>query len=246
MVQRRGETGVVNQLEAIPGDAAMSLHTSDKRLEPHDAGDHTGRYPLLADEDLISLVGEGDGFAFGVLYERHSRAVYSVARRLAGDQQEAEDLAQEAFIKVWRSAGSYRAEKASVRTWIFSVLRNEAIDRWRSRATRQRALERAEAQGPQEAQPSEAFALAWRNCRWERARQALETLPREQQEVLALVHLCDLTHAETAELLKLPLGTVKGRLRLGLKKLRDHPELRGMALEEPRQDGVGVPIQRSA
>jgi RNA polymerase sigma-70 factor, ECF subfamily len=228
MVQREGRTGVVNHLEAVSGDAAMSLHTPDKRLESRGVGDHAGRYPLLADEDLISLVGEGDGFAFGVLYDRHSRAVYSVARRLAGEKWEAEDLAQEAFVKVWRSAGGYRAERGSVRTWIFSVLRNEAIDRLRSRASRQRALDRAEAQ---EAQPSEAFALAWRSCRWDRAREALQTLPRAQLEVLALVHLCDLTHAETAELLKVPLGTVKGRLRLGLKKLRDHPGLRGMAVE---------------
>jgi RNA polymerase sigma-70 factor (ECF subfamily) len=231
MVQREGETGVVNHLEAVSGDAAMSLHTPDKRLEPRGVVSHAGRYPLLADEDLISLVGEGDGSAFGVLYERHSRAVYSVARRLAGEKREAEDLVQEAFVKVWRSAGGYRAERGSVRTWIFSVLRNEAIDRLRSRATRQRALERAEAQRAQEAQPSEAFALAWRSYRWDRAREALQTLPRAQLEVLALVHLCDLTHAETAELLKLPLGTVKGRLRLGLKKLRDHPGLRGMAVE---------------
>jgi RNA polymerase sigma-70 factor (ECF subfamily) len=231
MAQREGETGVVNHLEAVSGDEAMSLHTPDKRLEPRGVGDHAGRYPLLADEDLISLVGEGDGSAFGVLYERHSRAVYSVARRLTGEEREAEDLAQEAFVKVWRSADGYRAERGSVRTWIFSVLRNEAIDRLRSRATRQRALGRAEAQGAQETQPSEAFALAWHNCRWDRTRQALQTLPRAQLEVLALIHLCDLTHAETAKLLKLPLGTVKGRLRLGLKKLRDHPGLRGMAVE---------------
>jgi RNA polymerase sigma-70 factor (ECF subfamily) len=231
MAQREGETGVVNHLEAVSGDEAMSLHTPDKRLEPRGVGDHAGRYPLLADEDLISLVGEGDGSAFGVLYERHSRAVYSVARRLTGEEREAEDLAQEAFVKVWRSADGYRAERGSVRTWIFSVLRNEAIDRLRSRATRQRALGRAEAQGAQETQPSEAFALAWHNCRWDRTRQALQTLPRAQLEVLALIHLCDLMHAETAKLLKLPLGTVKGRLRLGLKKLRDHPGLRGMAVE---------------
>jgi RNA polymerase sigma-70 factor (ECF subfamily) len=221
----------VNHLEAVLGGGAMSLDTSAKAPESRGVGNHARRYPLLADEDLISLVGEGDSFAFGVLYERHSRAVYSVSRRLAGDQREAEDLAQEAFVKVWRSAGGYRAERGSVRTWIFSVLRNEAIDRLRSRATRRRALERAEAQEAQEVQPSEAFALAWRNHRWERAREVLETLPRAQLEVLALVHLCDLTHAETAELLKLPLGTVKGRLRLGLKKLRDHPGLREMALE---------------
>jgi DNA-directed RNA polymerase specialized sigma24 family protein len=63
---------------------------------------HRGRYPLLTDEDLISLVGVGDAFAFTVLHDRHSRAIYSLARRLTGDEQDAEDLAQDAFLKVWR------------------------------------------------------------------------------------------------------------------------------------------------
>jgi RNA polymerase sigma-70 factor, ECF subfamily len=69
---------------------------------------HRGRYPLLTDEGLISLVGKGDAFAFNVLYDRHSRATYSLARRLTGKEQDAEGLTQEAFLKVWRSAGSYR------------------------------------------------------------------------------------------------------------------------------------------
>jgi len=185
----------------------------------------------LGDEDLICLVGAGDAFAFSLLYDRHSRAAYSVARRLSGgDEREAEDLAQEAFLKVWRSAGSYRAERGSVRKWIFSVLRNQGVDRLRSRASHRRALEKAEAETVR-SEPSEAFALAWRNCRWDQAREALETLPRAQLEVLALFHLYGLTHAEIAERLQVPLGTVKGRLRLGLKKLRDHPGLLEMAVE---------------
>jgi RNA polymerase sigma-70 factor, ECF subfamily len=85
---------------------------------------HGGRYPLLTDEDLISLVGAGDDFAFTVLHDRHSRAIYSLARRLSGDEQDVEDLAQDAFLKVWRSAGSYRAERGSVRTWMLSEVRN--------------------------------------------------------------------------------------------------------------------------
>ena len=192
---------------------------------------HRGGYPLLTDEDLISLVGAGNAFAFNVLYDRHSRAVYSVARRLAGgDEREAEDLGQEAFLKVWRSAGSYRAERGGVRKWIFSVLRNQGVDRLRSRASHRRALEKAAAETVR-SEPSEAFALAWRNCRWDKAREALETIPRAQLEVLALVHLSGLTHAEIAERLQVPLGTVKGRLRLGLKKLRDDPGVREMAVE---------------
>ena len=193
---------------------------------------HGGRYPLLTDEDLISLVGAGDAFAFNALHDRHSRAIYSLARRLTGDEQDAEDLAQEAFLKVWRSAGSYRAERGSVRTWMLSVVRNQGIDRLRSQASYRRAQEKADAEAPR-AQPSEAFAETWRIFRRDRVREALQDLPHAQLKVLALAHFSDLTHVEIAEHLCLPLGTVKGRMQLGLKKLRNHPEVREMAVLEP-------------
>src|SRR5215212_6632256 len=89
---------------------------------------------LLADEDLISFVGQGDAEAFTTLYDRHGRAAFSLAYRMMGERQAAEDLAQDAFLKVWRSAGSYRAERGSVRTWILSIVHNRGIDRLRSQA----------------------------------------------------------------------------------------------------------------
>lgn len=193
---------------------------------------HGGRYPLLTDEDLISLVGAGDAFAFSALHDRHSRAISSLARRLTGDEQDAEDLAQDAFLKVWRSADSYRAERGSVRTWMLSVVRNQCIDRLRSQASHRRTQERAEAEAPR-SQPSEAFSEIWRKYRRDRVREALEALPQTQHKVLALAHFCDRTNAEVAERLCLPLGTVKGRVRAGLKKLRNHPELREMVVGEP-------------
>jgi RNA polymerase sigma-70 factor, ECF subfamily len=189
---------------------------------------HRGRYPLLTDEDLISLVGAGDAFAFSALHDRHSRATYSLARRLTGDEQDAEDLAQETFLKVWRSADSYRTQRGSVRTWMLSVVRNQSIDRLRSQASRRRTQEKAEAEAPR-SQPSEVFAETWRNFNRDLLRQALGEVPYEQREVLALGHFSELTHAEIAERLCLPLGTVKGRMRLGLKKLRKNSELREMA-----------------
>jgi RNA polymerase sigma-70 factor, ECF subfamily len=189
---------------------------------------HRGRYPLLTDEDLISLVGAGDAFAFSALHDRHSRATYSLARRLTGDEQDAEDLAQETFLKVWRSADSYRTQRGSVRTWMLSVVRNQSIDRLRSQASRRRTQEKAEAEAPR-SQPSEGFAETWRRCRRDRVREALEDLPHTQHKVLALAHISDRTNAEIAERLCLPLGTVKGRMRLGLKKLRKNSELREMA-----------------
>lgn len=78
--------------------------------------DRRRQYLLLADEDLMSLVGDGDAGAFAGLYDRHSGAAYSLAYRMMGERQAAEDLVQEAFLKVWRAARSYRAQRGSVRT----------------------------------------------------------------------------------------------------------------------------------
>jgi RNA polymerase sigma-70 factor (ECF subfamily) len=181
------------------------------------------RYVLLADEDLISLVQEArDPQAFAALYDRHARAAYSLAYRMMGEKQAAEDIVQDAFLKLWRAADSYRAERASVRTWLLSVVHNRAIDQLRSAASRRRTQEKVEATAPR-SQPSEAFAESWRNTQGEQVREALKTLPREQLKVLALVYFSGYTQVEIAELLGLPLGTVKGRMRLGLKKLRGSP-----------------------
>jgi RNA polymerase sigma-70 factor, ECF subfamily len=219
---------VVDYLEAVLEEGARSLDTPDKQPGPHGVRDHAGRYPLLADEDLISLVGDGDAQAFALLYDRHSRGAYSLAYRLMNERQAAEDLVQEAFIKVWRSAGGYRVGRGSVRTWILSIVRNRGIDQFRSRASRRRTQDKLEASTPTSG-PNEAFAETWRNFNRDLLRQALGEVPYEQREVLALGHFSELTHAEIAERLCLPLGTVKGRMRLGLEKLRNHPELQEMA-----------------
>jgi RNA polymerase sigma-70 factor, ECF subfamily len=175
----------------------------------------------LADEDLISLVAQGDAEAFAVLYDRHGRAAYSLAYRMMGERQAAEDLAQDAFLKVWRSATSYRADRGSVRTWLLSIVHNRGIDQLRSLASRRRTQEKLEASAPK-SQPSEAFSESWRNTQREQVREALGTLPKEQLKILELAYFSGYTHVEIAELLDVPLGTVKGRMRLGLKKIRDY------------------------
>jgi RNA polymerase sigma-70 factor, ECF subfamily len=187
-----------------------------------------GRYPLLADEDLISLVGDGDAEAFATLYDRRSRAAYSLAYRMMGEKQAAEDLLQDAFLKVWRGAASYRPERGSVRTWMLSIVHNRGIDQLRSLASRRRAQEKVEASAPT-SQPSNAFGEAWRNSQREQVREALGSLPKEQLKILELAYFSGYTHVEIADLLGLPLGTVKGRMRLGLNKLRDHFGARGIA-----------------
>ena len=179
------------------------------------------QYLLLADEELISLVGQGDAEAFATLYDRHSRPAYSLAYRMMGEKQAAEDLVQDAFLKLWRLATSYRADRASVRTWLLSIVHNRGVDQLRSLASRRRTQEKIEASAPK-SQPSEAFAESWRNSQRDQVREALSTLPSEQVKVLELAYFSGYTHVEIAELLDVPLGTVKGRMRLGLQKIRDY------------------------
>ena len=177
----------------------------------------------------MSFLPHGDKEALGTLYDRHSRTAYSLAYRMMGNRPAAEDLVQEAFLQVWRPAGSYRVERGSVRTWILSILNNRGIDMLRSSASRRRTQDRVEAQTPS-SQSSEAFAETWRNSQREQVREALRGLPPEQLKVLELAYFSGYTHKEIAELLDLPLGTVKGRMRLGLKKIREYFDSRGMAV----------------
>lgn len=178
------------------------------------------RYALLTDEDLMSFIGRKDPGAFRVLYDRHGKAVYSLAYRMMGERQAAEDLVQDAFLKVWRSTESYRAERGSVRNWILTIVRNRGVDQLRSLASRRKAQARAEASAPRH-QSSDAFAETLRNTQCEQVQEALRTLPSEQLRILKLSYFSGYTQVEISELLDLPLGTVKGRMRLGLKKVRN-------------------------
>jgi RNA polymerase sigma-70 factor, ECF subfamily len=189
--------------------------------------DRRQQHLLLADEDLLYFVGQGDSEAFTILYDRYGRAAFSLAYRVMGERQAAEDLVQDTFLKLWRSATSYRPERGSVRTWLLSIVRNRGIDQLRAHASRRRMQDRIEASAPR-SQPSEAFAETWRNSQRDRVRDALNTLPPEQLKVLELAYFSGYTHAQVSELLDVTLGTIKGRMRLGLKKMRDyfdHPKL---------------------
>ncbi len=195
---------------------------------------------LLADEDLVSFVEAGDAEAFASLYDRHSCSAYSLAYRMMGERQASEDLAQDAFIKVWRGAASYRAGRGSVRTWILSIVHNRGIDQIRSHASRRRTQDKVEASAPKY-EPSEAFSETWKNSRRDQVREGLNTLPQEQLKILELAYFSGYTHMEIAENLDVPLGTVKGRMRLGLKKLRDHFEARGLQRRSnQRQHNPGI------
>jgi len=172
----------------------------------------------LADEDLLGLIEAGDEGAFEALYDRHSRVAYSLAYRLLGEAGAAEDLVQDLFLTLWRGAALYSPSRGSVRTWLLAILHNRGIDRLRSAgamARRQEALEQMD----HGVVPDIAEAAAGK-VEAEAVRAALGTLPREQLEVLKLAYYGGFTHLEISQMLELPLGTVKSRMRLGLDRVR--------------------------
>lgn len=174
----------------------------------------------LADEDLLTLVERGDSEAFELLYDRHSRVAFSLAFRLLGDRQAAEDLVQDAFLAVWRNAGSYAPSRGSVRNWMLSILHNRGVDRLRTlgaMSRRQEALELVELRRPDE---PDAATLGIGRALAGNVRDELASLPEEQHQVLKLAYYGGFTHHEIADMTGLPLGTVKSRMRLGLDRLR--------------------------
>lgn len=163
-------------------------------------------------------MGSGDATALGELYDRYGRVVFGMVYAMLGSPETAEEVAQDAFERVWRDARSYRPERGSVRTWLLAIARNAAIDRHRRSASRL-APERPLDDGVAIADP-EADAILERALTGDRVRRALAALPPEQRQVIALSFYGGYAQSEIAARLGIPLGTVKGRARLALAKLR--------------------------
>lgn len=185
----------------------------------------------LEDAHLLGRIAGGDSQAFTRLFDRHGTVVLGLLLRILRSRSEAEEMLQEVFLQVWRDAASYRPEAASAKGWILMIARSRAIDLVRSREARRR---REEAVGTDPARPvAVAPAGPERIEESERRRQvaaALAVLPEEQRAALECSFFEGLTHREIAERLNAPLGTIKSRILLGMKKLRESLEgLQGMA-----------------
>jgi RNA polymerase sigma-70 factor (ECF subfamily) len=182
---------------------------------------HTAALQRLADEDLMTRVDDKDSDAFEVLYERHGGAAYSLAHRIVGEPGLAEDVTQEAFLSIWRSKARFDPARGSVRAWALGIVRNRAIDALRSAARPAPKLDRDD-DSLLDAQPAveRTEAEAIRRETAGRLRQALGLLPREQSQVIELAYFGGFSHSEIADMLGAPLGTIKGRMRLGLEKIR--------------------------
>jgi RNA polymerase sigma-70 factor (ECF subfamily) len=175
----------------------------------------------LADEDLMPLVAREDPLAFEVFYDRHAGAAYSLAYRIVGSRTSAEDVTQEALLSIWRSGARYDRARGSVRSWTLGIVRNRAIDLLRSRAGRVGRLD-SDDESALEQRPAEELTEpeALRRETARELRGLLGELPPEQSKVIELAYFGGFSQSEIAEMLGIPLGTVKGRLRLGLEKVR--------------------------
>ncbi len=182
----------------------------------------------LADEELMQLVRRGSAEAFEVVYDRHADAAFSLAYRRCGQRALAEDVVQESFLALWRSGARYDRNRGSVRTWILGIVHNRGIDALRRRAVRDRGRVSEEGVEERMAAPERTELEVARRDEAREIRDALEQLPDEQSRVIELAYFGGLTHVQIASMLDTPVGTIKGRMRLGLAKMR-------MALGDPAE-----------
>ncbi len=188
------------------------------RLNSFDAGTPN----QLSDEALLNAIAGGAVWAMESLYQRYCRSLYSLVYRMVANQQVAEDLLQDAFLAVWRRATSYSPQISTVRNWLFSITHHRTIDylrRVRCQSTIQEVLLEEIALHESITSP-DAWDEAWRSVKSSHVQAALMKIPIEQRLVIELAYFQGWTHTEIAEGMQIPLGTVKGRMRLGLTHLK--------------------------
>jgi RNA polymerase sigma-70 factor, ECF subfamily len=181
---------------------------------------------LTADTQLAAAISSGDEAALGELVDRYGGIAFSIAMQILGDAGRAEDCVQEAFLNIWRQRGKFDPELGSLRSWLLTAVRNRAIDLVRARRSREARELQLETDisdlspGPE----SEVSAEMDRQA----VRAALSHLPGEQRRTLELAYFGGFTQVEIAQMMNVPLGTVKGRMRLALEKLASYLRARGV------------------
>ena len=178
-------------------------------------------YQDLTDLELLSRIGASDRDALAALYDRYGRRVFALAARILNDPATSEEVAQDVFLSIWRRGQSYSPDKGRFTTWLFSIAHNRTIDELRRRR-RDRNREGEDVDGHLDIMSNDISPddSAVAQDEYAQVRVALRSLPGEQREVVELSYFKGLTQAEIAEKTGQPLGTVKTRMRLALKKLR--------------------------
>jgi RNA polymerase sigma-70 factor (ECF subfamily) len=174
----------------------------------------------LADEELMQRVAGGDADAFEIVLERHEDAAFSLAYRMCGTRSAAEDVAQEAFLAIWRGGSRYDRTRGSVRSWTLGIVHNRAIDALRRSSVHERRRANDDGLDEELEAPDRTDLQAIDNAASSDIRVALGGLPSDQRRVVELAYFGGFTHSEIATMLNTPVGTIKGRMRLALEKLR--------------------------
>jgi RNA polymerase sigma-70 factor (ECF subfamily) len=179
-------------------------------------------YQGLHDLELLELVGEKDREALAELYDRYGRRVFALAARMLNDSVSSEEVTQDVFMSVWRRGGTYASNKGKFTTWLFSIAHNRTIDELRKRKRdRSRQNDDIDDHLNIESGDMSPADAAVAQSEYAKVREAMEDLPTEQKQVIELSYFKGLTQTEIAEKTDQPLGTVKTRMRLALKKLRN-------------------------
>ena len=177
----------------------------------------------LSDQELVLEIAESNRRALEELYARFSGPIYSLAVRMLRDPGAAEEVTQDTFFNVWKQAGSYKPERGKVTAWLFSICRHRVIDEIRRRKRREQTHVHQDVELADQPADDTNDPTRFANLRMQRGmlKEALSKLRAEQRVVIELAYFGGLTHSEIASRLGQPLGTVKTRMRLGLRKLRE-------------------------
>ena len=178
--------------------------------------------PELEDFELMQQIGLGNEVALGELYDRYSRLIFSVAYGVVQNRETAEEITLDIFTRAWEKGGTYDPQLAKVSTWLTRMTRNRAIDRLRREKVRplQNSVNWADVMSEPVTEKNPPETAMHLSMEQQLVRAAVASLPSTQQEVLALAYFNGFSHSEIAQELALPLGTVKGRIRAGMQKLR--------------------------
>lgn len=178
----------------------------------------------LDDATLAARLQGGDKDAFAQLYDRHSVLAFRIARSICRDTGSAEDAVQEGFLAIWRSRTKYRSETGTFKSWAMMIVHNRAIDSYRRAARPQNQVAELGDEEQDTRSPSPSDQVIARS-QADALQALLCQLPDEQAEVIRLAYYGELSQTEISTRLGIPQGTVKGRMRLGLEKLRARMDL---------------------
>jgi RNA polymerase sigma-70 factor (ECF subfamily) len=182
----------------------------------------------LADPELAAALVAGNPDALAELYDRYAPLAYGLALRVLGDPGRAEDVVQDAFIRIWNHASTFDAQRGSLRTWLLTAVRNRSIDYLRGRHVH----ERRELELQPELVEVGARSDPWRQVSLSLEKsavlEALSSIPAEQRQAVELAFFGGYSHREIADMTRVPLSTVKGRMRLALEKLSSYLQGRGL------------------